>query len=62
MFHHVEIDVSNLARSVEFRGWFLAELGRVEHQRWILACLVAEVVYDDAVTARRPAEEAGNER
>lgn len=34
MLHHVEINVSDLARSVEFWGWLLGELGYVEHQRW----------------------------
>lgn len=34
MLHHVEINVSDLTRSVEFWGWLLDELGYVEHQRW----------------------------
>lgn len=32
--HHVEVYVSQLARSVEFWGWFLGELGYVEYQSW----------------------------
>lgn len=32
--HHVEINVSNLTRSIEFWGWFLTELGYVPHQEW----------------------------
>lgn len=32
--HHVEIYVSNLARSTEFWGWFLTELGYVPFQEW----------------------------
>jgi len=34
MLHHVEIYVSDLARSVEFWAWLLTELGYREHQRW----------------------------
>jgi catechol 2,3-dioxygenase-like lactoylglutathione lyase family enzyme len=34
MLHHVEINVSDLARSIEFWGWLQDELGYVEHQRW----------------------------
>ncbi|MEK7867274.1 MAG: VOC family protein [Planctomycetota bacterium] len=32
--HHVEVYVSQLARSVEFWGWFLGQLGYVEYQSW----------------------------
>jgi catechol 2,3-dioxygenase-like lactoylglutathione lyase family enzyme len=32
--HHVEINVSDLARSCEFWGWFLGELGYEPFQRW----------------------------
>lgn len=32
--HHVELYVSNLARSVEFWGWFLGQLGYAEYQSW----------------------------
>jgi len=34
LLHHVEIYVSNLERSSAFWGWFLGQLGYVEHQRW----------------------------
>jgi catechol 2,3-dioxygenase-like lactoylglutathione lyase family enzyme len=32
--HHVEINVSNLERSVEFWGWLLPELGYELYQEW----------------------------
>ncbi len=34
MLHHIEINVRDLARSADFWGWFLSELGYREHQRW----------------------------
>lgn len=34
--HHVEIYVSDLARSKEFWGWLLTELGYEEYQAWPL--------------------------
>ncbi len=32
--HHVEINVSDLERSMEFWGWLLPELGYELHQEW----------------------------
>ncbi len=32
--HHVELYVSDLARSVDFWGWFLGQLGYAEFQSW----------------------------
>ncbi|GGK29236.1 hypothetical protein GCM10010965_22620 [Caldalkalibacillus thermarum] len=32
--HHVEINVSNLERSVQFWGWFLETLGYTKYQEW----------------------------
>ena len=32
--HHVEVNVSDLARSVEFWGWLLPELGFEPYQVW----------------------------
>jgi catechol 2,3-dioxygenase-like lactoylglutathione lyase family enzyme len=32
--HHVEINVSDLARSIEFWGWLLPELGYELYQEW----------------------------
>ncbi|MGE3966035.1 MAG: VOC family protein [Planctomycetota bacterium] len=32
--HHVELYVSDLARSLEFWGWFLESLGYVRFQTW----------------------------
>ena len=34
MFHHVEMNVSNLEKSAEFWGWFLSELGYAPFQKW----------------------------
>jgi catechol 2,3-dioxygenase-like lactoylglutathione lyase family enzyme len=34
MLHHVEVYVSNLAKSVEFWGWLLTELGYEQYQKW----------------------------
>ncbi|MBU1636116.1 VOC family protein [bacterium] len=34
MLHHVELYVSDLAKSREFWGWLLGELGYQEYQRW----------------------------
>lgn len=36
--HHVEIYVSNLARSLEFWGWFLTSLGYEVYQQWPMGC------------------------
>jgi catechol 2,3-dioxygenase-like lactoylglutathione lyase family enzyme len=36
MLHHVEIYVSNLAKSVEFWSWLLTELGYEQYQKWEL--------------------------
>lgn len=33
-FHHVEVNVSNLARSVEFWGFLLGQLGFEPYQEW----------------------------
>jgi catechol 2,3-dioxygenase-like lactoylglutathione lyase family enzyme len=32
--HHVEVNVSDLSRSVAFWGWLLHELGYEEYQKW----------------------------
>lgn len=32
--HHIELNVSNLEKSIEFWGWFLAELGYQPFQIW----------------------------
>jgi catechol 2,3-dioxygenase-like lactoylglutathione lyase family enzyme len=32
--HHIELNVSDLARSGEFWGWLLTWLGYTEYQRW----------------------------
>ncbi len=34
LLHHVELYVSDLAKSREFWGWFLGNLGYEEYQRW----------------------------
>ncbi|CAH2716916.1 Tn3 family transposase ISAau4 [Neobacillus rhizosphaerae] len=34
MLHHLEIYVSNLKKSIEFRDWFLSELGYEPFQKW----------------------------
>ncbi len=34
MLHHVEINVSNLPKTIEFWGWLLTELGYEEYQKW----------------------------
>jgi catechol 2,3-dioxygenase-like lactoylglutathione lyase family enzyme len=34
MLHHLEINVSNLSKSIEFWGWFLLELGYEQYQKW----------------------------
>jgi|DewCreStandDraft_3_1066083.scaffolds.fasta_scaffold06351_2 catechol 2,3-dioxygenase-like lactoylglutathione lyase family enzyme len=34
LLHHIEINVSDLARSISFWSWFLSELGYQEYQRW----------------------------
>lgn len=31
---HIELNVNNLARSKQFWGWFLIELGYKKHQEW----------------------------
>jgi catechol 2,3-dioxygenase-like lactoylglutathione lyase family enzyme len=36
--HHIELNVSDLARSCEFWGWLLARLGYAEYQRWDCGC------------------------
>ncbi|WP_413310266.1 VOC family protein [Bacillus sp. 1P10SD] len=36
MLHHLEIYVSNLAKTKEFWGWFLKELGYEPYQKWDL--------------------------
>lgn len=32
--HHIELNVSNLEKSIEFWGWFLEELGYQPFQNW----------------------------
>lgn len=32
--HHIEIYVSDLSKTIEFRGWFLPELGYEKYQEW----------------------------
>lgn len=34
LLHHVEINVSDLNRSIAFWGWFLEELGYTPFQEW----------------------------
>ena len=34
LFHHIELYVSNLEKSVGFWGWFLQELGYSSFQKW----------------------------
>lgn len=34
MLHHVEINVSNLRKAIEFWQWFLTELGYQPYQKW----------------------------
>ncbi|AYC28984.1 VOC family protein [Paenisporosarcina cavernae] len=34
ILHHVELYVSNLAKTIEFWGWLLEELGYEEFQSW----------------------------
>ncbi|GGB41168.1 hypothetical protein GCM10011409_18370 [Lentibacillus populi] len=34
LLHHIEIYVSDLARSIEFWGWLLEELGYIPFQNW----------------------------
>ncbi len=34
LLHHVEINVSDLNRSISFWGWFLEELGYTPFQEW----------------------------
>jgi catechol 2,3-dioxygenase-like lactoylglutathione lyase family enzyme len=34
VFHHVEINVSNLEKSIQFWGWLLEELGYSVYQKW----------------------------
>ncbi|MBT2218653.1 VOC family protein [Virgibacillus dakarensis] len=34
LLHHIEIYVSDLARSIEFWGWLLEELGYIPFQSW----------------------------
>ncbi len=34
MMHHIELYVSDLEASKQFWGWFLAELGYKEFQKW----------------------------
>ncbi|WP_026568435.1 VOC family protein [Bacillus sp. UNC41MFS5] len=34
MLHHVEINVSNLSKTIEFWQWFLTELGYQPYQKW----------------------------
>lgn len=34
ILHHLEIYVSNLAKTTEFWGWFLTELGYEPYQKW----------------------------
>lgn len=34
MIHHVEINVSNLGKTIEFWDWFLTELNYQQYQKW----------------------------
>ncbi|CAM4021402.1 VOC family protein [Mesobacillus thioparans] len=34
MLHHVEINVTDLKRTIKFWNWFLKELGYEVHQKW----------------------------
>lgn len=34
MLHHIEINVSNLQKTIDFWGWFLKELGYSQYQKW----------------------------
>lgn len=34
LLHHVEINVSDLTKSIQFWGWLLGELGYSEYQQW----------------------------
>ncbi|WP_066306569.1 VOC family protein [Bacillus sp. FJAT-29814] len=34
MLHHLEINVSNLRKTIEFWEWFLTELGYQQYQKW----------------------------
>lgn len=34
MIHHIEVNVSDLKRSIEFWDWLLIELGYTQYQRW----------------------------
>ncbi|PFP24638.1 hypothetical protein COJ96_21575 [Bacillus sp. AFS073361] len=34
MLHHIEINVSNLSKTIEFWQWFLMELGYQPYQKW----------------------------
>ncbi|API92788.1 hypothetical protein J32TS6_20000 [Virgibacillus pantothenticus] len=34
LLHHVEINVSDLAQSIQFWGWLLEELGYSVYQKW----------------------------
>jgi catechol 2,3-dioxygenase-like lactoylglutathione lyase family enzyme len=34
MLHHLEINVSNLSKTIEFWEWFLTELGYQPYQKW----------------------------
>lgn len=34
MLHHIEINVSDLRKAIEFWGWFLSELNYEVYQKW----------------------------
>ncbi|RSD25486.1 VOC family protein [Mesobacillus subterraneus] len=34
MLHHIEVNVSNLDKTIEFWGWFLKELNYSVYQKW----------------------------
>lgn len=34
LIHHIEINVSNLERSIEFWGWLLEDMGYQIYQKW----------------------------
>ncbi|RKJ10851.1 hypothetical protein D7X33_49355, partial [Butyricicoccus sp. 1XD8-22] len=34
LLHHIEINVFNLSKSIDFWGWFLEELGYSSFQEW----------------------------
>lgn len=38
LLHHVELNVADLARSTQFWGWFLTELGYEPYQKWEQGC------------------------